>query len=40
MNNLQEFTNGNIKLPVRANQNGDIEFDAERSAIGYEGFTK
>ncbi|MQS88251.1 phage antirepressor KilAC domain-containing protein [Companilactobacillus mishanensis] len=34
MNNLQEFTNGDIKLPVRTNENGDIEFDAEKSAIG------
>ncbi len=34
MNNLQEFTNGDIKLPVRTNENGDIEFDAERAAIG------
>ncbi|KRK79486.1 phage antirepressor KilAC domain-containing protein [Companilactobacillus nodensis] len=34
MNNLQEFTNGDIKLPVRTNQNGDIEFDAEKAAIG------
>jgi len=35
MNNLQEFTNGDIKLPVRTNDNGDIEFDAEESAIGF-----
>jgi len=34
MNNLQEFTNGDIKLPVRTNENGDIEFDAEKAAIG------
>ncbi|CAJ2232132.1 phage antirepressor [Companilactobacillus paralimentarius] len=34
MNNLQEFTNGDIKLPVRTNQNGDIEFDVEKAAIG------
>jgi len=34
MNNLQEFTNGDIKLPVRAKENGDIEFDAEKAAIG------
>ncbi|WP_125772375.1 phage antirepressor KilAC domain-containing protein [Companilactobacillus furfuricola] len=34
MNNLQEFTNGDIKLPVRTNQNGDIKFDAEKAAIG------
>lgn len=34
MNNLEEFSNGNIKLPVRMNQNGDIEFDAEKAAIG------
>lgn len=35
MNNLQEFSNGNIKLLVRAKENGDIEFDAEKSAIGF-----
>ena len=34
MNSLQEFTNGDIKLPVRTNENGDIEFDAEKAAIG------
>ena len=34
MNNLQEFTNGDIKLPVRTKENGDIEFDAEKAAIG------
>lgn len=34
MNNLQEFTNGDIKLPVRLKENGDIEFDVEKAAIG------
>jgi len=34
MNDLQEFTNGDIKLPVRLKENGDIEFDAEKAAIG------
>ncbi|MFH5812109.1 phage antirepressor [Companilactobacillus sp. FL22-1] len=34
MSMLQEFSNGDIKLPVRTNENGDIEFDAEKAAIG------
>ncbi|HIY91576.1 MAG TPA: phage antirepressor KilAC domain-containing protein [Candidatus Companilactobacillus pullicola] len=34
MNNLQEFTNGDIKLPVRLKENGDIEFNVEKAAIG------
>lgn len=34
MNDLQEFNNGDIKLPVRTKENGAIEFDAERVAIG------
>lgn len=34
MNNLQEFTNGDIKLPVRTNENGDIEFNVDQAAIG------
>ena len=34
MNDLQEFTNGDIRLPVRLKENGDIEFDAEKAAIG------
>ena len=33
MNDLKIFTKGNIKLPVRE-VNGQIEFDAETSAIG------
>jgi len=32
MNNLQEFTNGDIKLPVHTNQNGDIKFDVEKAS--------
>lgn len=34
MNNLQEFTNGDIKLPVRTKENGDIEFNVDQAAIG------
>ena len=34
MDELQEFSNGVIRLPVRMNSNGDIEFDAEKTAIG------
>lgn len=33
MNDLKIFNNGNIDLPVRE-VNGQIEFDAEASAIG------
>lgn len=33
-NNLQSFSNGEINLPVRALANGNIEFDAEKAAIG------
>jgi len=34
MNDLQEFNNGEINLPVRTKENGDIEFDAEKAAMG------
>ncbi len=34
MDQLQEFSNGDIKLPVRLNENNDIEFDAEQAAMG------
>ena len=34
MSMLKEFSNGDIKLPVRTSENGDIEFDAEKVAIG------
>ena len=34
MQELQEFKNGDIKLPVRTAENGNIEFDAEKAAIG------
>ena len=34
MEELQNFSNGNINLPVRVLANGDIEFDAEQAALG------
>lgn len=34
MNELQEFSNGLIKLPVQVTENGDIQFNAEQAAIG------
>ncbi len=34
MNNLQQFTNGSISLPVRVTNDGNIEFDAEQVALG------
>lgn len=34
MNELQQFTNGSISLPVRVTIDGNIEFDAEQAAIG------
>jgi prophage antirepressor-like protein len=34
MNNLQHFKNGNIDLPIKVTENGEVEFDAEQAAIG------
>lgn len=34
MEELQNFSNGVINLPVRVLANGDIEFDAEQAALG------
>lgn len=35
MNQLQLFSNGNVDLPIRIKENGEIEFDAAQSAIGF-----
>lgn len=34
MSNLQHFSNGNIDLPIKVKENGEVEFDAEQAAIG------
>lgn len=34
MNNLKQFSNGSVNLPVRQLDDGSIEFDAEKAAIG------
>jgi len=34
MNNLQHFKKGNIDLPIKVKENGEVEFDAEKAAIG------
>lgn len=34
MNNLQIFSMGSIQLPVRLTDDGQVEFDVERAAIG------
>ena len=33
--NVKMFSYGDIELPVKMNDNGSIEFDAEQSAIGF-----
>lgn len=33
--NVKTFSYGDIELPVKVNDNGSIEFDAEQSAIGF-----
>lgn len=35
MNNLQHFKKGNIDLPIKVKENGEVEFDAAQSAIGF-----